>query len=333
MNHKFFSSIAIACFLGCILVSCLAQAPPLRVGVVIWPGSESLYLARDLGYYNNTPIRLIDYPSDSEMMRSYRNGDLDAATITLDEVWSLAESVPDVRIPLIQDISHGGDAILGKPEIKNLPQLKGKRVGVETTALGAFELSRALEQVNMSPKDVKVVSLLVSDHEQAFKQNKIDAVVTYEPTVSKLRATGANLLFDTTQIPREVLDILAMRESVITKQSKTVKTLIEGWFRALDYLQKHPEDGAKRIALHMGIKPEQFLKSLSGVQLPDVLENQRILGNKDLKLIESTERISKFMVQQKLLKKQINPTSVFDDRILKTIDIKIFENNLTSELY
>ncbi len=316
MNHKVFSSIAIACFLGCILVSCIAQAPPsLRVGIVIWPGSESLYLARDLGYYNNTPILLVDYPSDTEIMRSYRNGDLEAATITLDEVWSLAESVPDVRIPLIQDISNGGDAILGKPEITKLQQLKGKRVGVESTALGAFELSRALEQVNMSPKDVKIISLLVSDHEQAFKQGKIDAVVTFEPTVSKLR------------------DILAMRESVITKQSKTVKILIEGWFRALDYLQKYPEDGAKRIAMHMGIKPEQFLKSLSGIRIPDVLENQQILGKKDPTLIESTKRISNFMVQQKLLKKAVSPTSVFDDRILKTIESSIFKNDLNSKLY
>jgi NitT/TauT family transport system substrate-binding protein len=333
INYKLFSSLAIACFLACILVSCIAQEPPLRVGVVVWPGSESLYLARDLGYYKNTPIQLIDYPSDSEMMRSYRNGDLDAATLTLDEVWALAESVPDVRIPLIQDISNGGDAILGKPEIAKLQQLKGKRVGVETTALGAFELSRALEQVNMSPKDVKVVSLLVSDHEQAFKQNKIDAVVTYEPTVSKLLATGANSLFDTTQIPGEVLDILAMRESVITKQSKTVKILLEGWFRALDYLQKHPEDAAKRIGLHMGIKPEEFLKSLSGIRIPDVQENQRILGNKDLKLVEATKRISKFMVQQKLLKKPLAPTSVFDDRILKTIKPTIYKNNFNSQSY
>lgn len=333
-NYKLFSSIAIVCFLGCILISCIAQAPPpLRVGVVIWPGSEALYLARDLGYYNNTPIQLVDYPSDSEMMRSYRNGDLEAATITLDEVWSLAESVPDVRIPLVQDISNGGDAILGKPEITKLQQLKGKRVGVESTALGAFELSRALEQVHMSPQDVEIVSLLVSDHERAFKQGKIDAVVTYEPTVSKLRQTGANLLFDTSQIPGEVLDILAMPESAIAKQAKTVKILIEGWFRALDYLQKYPIDAANKISLHMGIKPEEFLRSLSGIRVPDVLENQRILGRKDPVLIEATERISKFMVQQKLLKQPVAPTSVFDDRILKNIDPAIFKNNLNSRIY
>lgn len=328
MNYKIFSTVAIICFLGCILVSCITQVPPsLRVGIVIWPGSEGLYLASDLGYYDNTPIKLIDYPSDSEMMRSYRNGDLEAATITLDEVWSLAESVPEVRIPLIQDISNGGDAILGKPEIKKLQQLKGKRVGVESTALGGFELSRALEQVNMLPKDVQIVSLLASDQEQAFNQGSIDAVVTYEPTVSKLRESGANLLFDTTQIPAEVLDVVAVSNSVISQQPKTVKILLEGWFRALDYLQKHPEDGAKRIALHMGIKPEEFLKSLSGIRVVDVLENQRILGKKDSKLVEATERISKFMLQQKLLKKPVDATSVFDDRIMKTIDSSLFVNN------
>jgi len=83
----------------------------------------------------------------------------------------------------------------------------------------------------------------------------------------------------------------------------------------------------------MGIKPEQFLKSLSGIRIPDVLENQHILENKDLTLIESTNRISKFMVQQKLLKRPVDPTSVFDDRILKTIEPSTFKNNLNSKFY
>jgi NitT/TauT family transport system substrate-binding protein len=67
---------------------------------------------------------LLDYPSDQELMRAYRNGDLEAITISLDEAWSLAETMSDVRIVTIQDISNGGDAILGKPEIKNLQELK-----------------------------------------------------------------------------------------------------------------------------------------------------------------------------------------------------------------
>ena len=276
--------------------------------------------------YKNTSIKLLDYPSDQELMRAYRNGDLEAITISLDEAWSLAETMSDVRIVTIQDISNGGDAILGKPEIKNLQELKNRRVGVESTALGAFELSRALEQVSMSTKDVKIVPLLVSQDELAFKQKRIDGVVTYEPTVSKLRAIGANLLFDSRQIPGEVLDILAMRESAVTKQPDTAKALTIGWFRALDYLHKYPQDAARRIAPHEGVTPEQFLKSLTGIRIPDVQENQKILGKTDGAALEAISRLAKFMVEKKLLKKAIDPISVFDPRLVNEVEVTMFKN-------
>jgi len=276
--------------------------------------------------YKNTSIKLLDYPSDQELMRAYRNGDLEAITISLDEAWSLAETMSDVRIVTIQDISNGGDAILGKPEIKNLQELKNRRVGVESTALGAFELSRALEQVSMSTKDVKIVPLLVSQDELAFKQKRIDGVVTYEPTVSKLRAIGANLLFDSRQIPGEVLDILAMRESAVTKQPDTAKALTIGWFRALDYLHKYPQDAARRIAPHEGVTPEQFLKSLTGIRIPDVQKNQKILGKTDGAALEAISRLAKFMVEKKLLKKAIDPTSVFDPRLVNEVEVTMFKN-------
>nr|WP_254446599.1 hypothetical protein [Dolichospermum sp. UHCC 0259] len=51
------------------------------------------------------------------------------------------------------DISHGADVILGKPEIKDMKALKGKKVGVESSSLGAFFIARALEKNGMSVKN------------------------------------------------------------------------------------------------------------------------------------------------------------------------------------
>jgi len=310
-----------------VFFSCAKELPPpLRVGFVIWPGSESFYLARDLGYYKQSPIKLLDYPSDSELMRAYRNGDIEAMNVTLDQAWLLAESTTDLRIVLIQDFSDGGDAIVAKPEIKNLQDLKGRRVGVESTTLEAFVLSRALEQVGMSPKDVQIVSLLESKNESVFKQESIDALVTYEPTVCKLRMMGANLLFNSRQIPGEIIDVMVMRESVLTKQLSVAKFLIDGWFRSLDYLQKHPQDAARRIAPHEGVTPEQFLKSLTGIRLPDVQENQKILGKNDATSLAAARRLAKFMVEKNLLKKAIVPTAVFDARLVNDVKVAIFKH-------
>ncbi len=328
LTKAFIFGLVTVFLLEFIFVSCAKEPPPLlRVGFVVWPGSEGLYLARDLGYYGNAPIKLIDYPSDQELMRSYRSGDLEAITISLDEAWSLAETAPDLRIVIIQDISNGGDAILAKPEIKKLQDLKGRRVGVESTALGAFELSRALEQVGMSPQDVQIVSLLISQDEQLFKQGSIDAVVTYEPTVSNLLATDANLLFSSRQIPGEVLDVVAMRESVVTNQPATAQALTTGWFRALDYLQLHPADAARRMASHEGVTPVQFLKSLNGIRIPDVQSNQHILGKTDTASIETLSRLAKYMVKKNLLKKAVSPTSVFDARLVDNVELSIFKNH------
>ncbi len=273
----FFYGLATVFLLEFVFFSCAKEPPPpLRVGFVVWPGSESMYLARDLGYYAKTPIKLVDYASDLEIMRSYRNGDIEAAALTLDQTWSLAETAPDFRIVLIQDFSYGGDAIVAKPEIKNLQALKGRRVGLESDSLKAFILSRALGQVGMSSKDVDIVSLVGAEDESALKQRSIDALVTSEPTISKLRAMGAKLLFDSRQIPGEIMDVVIMRESVLIKQTTAAQDLTIGWFRALDYLQLHPADAARRIAPHSGIKPLEFLKSLNSIRIPDVQSNQKI---------------------------------------------------------
>jgi NitT/TauT family transport system substrate-binding protein len=316
------------CLLACIalvfsvstIVGCLHEpAKPLRVGYLVWPGYESLFLARDLGYYKDTGIRLVDYPSGSETIRAFRNGDLEAATLTLYEALLVAETLPNFRIVLVMDSSNGADVLLAKPTIQKLENLKDQRVGVESGAVGAYVLTRALEQAKLTPKDVQVISLGVSEHEQAYKKGVVNAVVTFEPTRSKLVEAGAKQLFDSKQIPGEILDVLAVREDVLTSQSAAVQALITGHFRAWKYLEQHPQDAARRIAPREGVTPEQFLKSLEGIDIPDLEENRKLLGKQDATNVDRMERVAQFMADSKLLSRKIEPTALFDDRIVKPL--------------
>lgn len=310
-------------FLPCALVilgSCIpATSPPLRVGANVWPGYEPLYLARDLGYYGDHPVQLVDYPSATEVSRALRNGDLEVAALTLDETLSLMETNPDVRAVLVTDVSAGGDAILAKPEIKALAELKGRRVGVESNALGAFVLSRSLDQVGLSPQDLEIVSLGVSEHEHAFKEGAVDAVVTFEPTRSNLLAAGANLLFDSTQIPGEIVDVLVVPQAVLENQRNTLDGLVQGWFRALDYMAKDPKDAAKRMAPRQEVSPEQFLASLELLHIPDLTENQDLLSKTNPKLLEVAEQLSTLMLEKGLLKQAVETEAFLDDRLVKAL--------------
>jgi NitT/TauT family transport system substrate-binding protein len=287
---------------------------------VVWPGFECLYLARDLGYYKDTSIRLVEYNATSEITRAFRNRELEAIAYTVPEALSLVAAEPTLQAVLVTDISNGGDVIVAKPRIQDLPALKGRRVGMESSSgLGAYMITRALEQVKLSPKDVRIIPLEVSEHEQEFKKGTVDAVITYEPARSTLLAAGGKLLFDSSKIPNEIADILFVRGDLLTSQSANLQALIKGWFRALAYLKSNPQDAAHRIAPREGISPEQFLESLKGIHIPNIEENQKLLGKTDTSLLNAIKRLSKVMVENNLLEQAVEPTRLLNDELVKSV--------------
>lgn len=314
--YLFLMGIVICISLG-ILASCFQKpTKTLLVGTNEWPGFAPLYLAEQLGYYQNSAVEIVDYPSSTEVSRAIRSGNLQAGGISIDETLLLAETFPGIRVILLMDLSNGADVILGKPQLKTLSDIKGKKVGVENTALGGYILSRALDKIGLSVEDITVVSLGYSEHEAAFKQGEVDAVVTFEPVRSKLMATGAKVLFDSRNIPGEVVDVLVVRQEIIETQPKDLERLIQGWFMALDYLKKQPESAAQIMAERGRITPKEFLSSLELLKFFTPDENQKLLSQSDRHFVEASTKLSQLMQEKKLLNSNIQVSSFLDARFV-----------------
>lgn len=114
-------------------------------------------------------MKFLEYPSTTEVMRAFRGRELEAAAVTLDEVLMLARSDADFSIVLVFDYSNGADALLSKPSIKSIRDLRGRKVGAETGALGAYVLARALKTEGLKAEDITVVHLPVDEHEGALR--------------------------------------------------------------------------------------------------------------------------------------------------------------------
>lgn len=122
----------------CLALGCdVPHKPPLLLGTNAWLGYEPLYLSRELGYWTPEQVHLVEYLSSSETLRAFRNREIDAAALTLDEVLLLLQDGVDIKAILITDVSLGGDAILARQGIGSVKALKGHRVAVESSALGA----------------------------------------------------------------------------------------------------------------------------------------------------------------------------------------------------
>lgn len=297
---------------GCVRL----PEPVLRIGTNVWIGSEPLYLARDLGRLDPNTVQLVEYPSASEVLRAFRNEAIDGMVISLDELFGLAVDGLQPRIILVVDVSNGADVVVGREGMKTMRDLEGKAVAVESGALGAFVLSRALALNGMQASDVNVVHLESNEHPGAFEKRQVDGAVTFDPYRAQLIAAGAKTLFDSTQIPGEIVDLLAVRASFLDAHPKAIQALLNGWFAALDYMKREPMDAAQRMGIRQQTSGEQFLQAQKGLRVPTREENLRMLGGPHPELVTAGMRLMALMVEAKLLRTNVDIQGLLEPRPL-----------------
>src|SRR5437870_5068068 len=303
---KRFSAVACLALLS-LLTGCIREPESaLRIGTNVWIGSEPLYLARDMGYLNSETVQLVEYPSASEVHRAYRNQAIDGMVISLDELLGLAVDGLQPRIILVVDVSHGADVWVGRRGMRTMRDLKGKSVAVESSALGAFVLSRALAVNGMQAGDVNVVHLESNEQPSAFEKGQVDGAVTFDPYRAQFLRAGASTLFDSTQIPGEIVDLLAVRATVFERHPRAIQALLAGWFDAIDYMKSEPKDAARRMGIRQQTTGEQFLEAQQGLHVPSREENLRMLGGVTPELAVTGRRLMSLMVDAKLLRRGLD---------------------------
>lgn len=289
------------------------SSAPLRVGTTLWPGYEPLHLAAEMGYLDTQRIMLVDSTSPNGSIQGLRNGDLDAVALTLDEVLLLVDQHLPLKVVLVCDFSNGGDAIIARHEITSVAELKGKRVGLESTALGSYLLSRALELQGLTMADVEKSYLKVSGHRQALEQGKVDAVVTFDPVRSELLASGKREIFSSRDIPKEIVDVLAVRQGYLEQHPQRVRELINGWYRALDYLSTQPQAAATIIGQRLKQSPAEVLADFSSIQLTSRAETAALMQATEgapAPLAESARRLAALMQKQQMLHQNLDPAAM-----------------------
>jgi NitT/TauT family transport system substrate-binding protein len=244
-------------------------------------------------------VKLVEYPSTPEVIRAFKNHAIEIAAMAGDEFLRLSAEEPELRAFLVMDFSKGADALIGRAGHRQVRDLRGKRVGVELNALGVYMLTRALSQGGVAKEEVEVIPVDNDQHLAAFTGGRVDAVVTFEPHRSKLLDSGGRVLFDSSQIPGEVVDYLVTRRSLVQERGETIRAIVKGWFDARERLLNEGEDVARLVASREGVSATDYLKSLDLLELPSVEANRRLLecNGKSLALLRNTHKI---MVQHGL---------------------------------
>lgn len=281
------------------LLGCQPESDSIRIGSNRWLGYAPIYLADDLGWTAPSGIRLVEYPNTTGVLRGFRNGMLDAAMLTLDETLLLQDSAAelDLEIILVTNVSAGADALFARAPLTNLKDLAGQRIGVENTALGAYFLSRVLDQAGLRIDDLQVVSLPVHEQTAAFAAGDVDAVITFASEGPALESKGARRIFDSRRLPGEIVDVLVVdRQRVTREQRLRLRAL---WFDALRTWQDNRGETDPRLHARLGLTPMALQVTLDGLLMGDRAVNLQWFDEGQLQ--QSIGQLSQYLRERRLL--------------------------------
>lgn len=80
-----------------------------------------------------------------------------------------------------------------------------------------------------------------------------------------------------------------------------IRHLISAHFRALDHLNRNPQDAAYRMATHLGLPAANVLTAFKGLLLPDATDNRRMLTGSPPQLTDTARKVSAIMVEENFL--------------------------------
>ena len=288
-------SLATPLWSGC------SKPPPLKVGIHPWVGYETLELAQEFKWLSDRVelVRTANLGASGEVLRT---GQVDAACLTLDEVLRLRPDGVPLTVGLVFDVSSGADALLVRPGIERLSDLAGKRIGVESGALGALMLDGVLKAAGLPLSAVRVVNLPPDRQLAAWREHAVEAVVASEPYATLLQREGGRRLFDSRQMPDTILDVLAVRTDRIAGQQDTLRALVHSHFRGLKHLQGNRQDALYRMAQRQAMTPQEVGQALAGVFFPSLEINRQYLEPPG-QLQASASAVSALLVHAGLLKK------------------------------
>lgn len=257
-----------------LALGCAPEPEPLRIGLHPWTGYAPIYLARAEGRLSPQKVHFVDFNYASQSTQALRNRRLDGALLTLDEFLMLWEDGVDLEAALILNISQGADKVLARPEIPDLAGLRGMRIGVENTAVGAVMFDALLEAAGLRASEVQMVPEAVNAQALAYEQGLIDAAVTYDPYALALQNLGARVLFDSRRTPDLIVDILVLRRDLSQAHKEASRDLLKAYFQAAERLKTPDEAIVRALAPHLGVEPDQVSPLFEDVDQLGEVENR-----------------------------------------------------------
>lgn len=262
-----------------------------------YTGWEPWSYAQDSGilekWANKYDIKIqLDLINDYiESINLYTSGLYDACTMTqMDALTIPAVGGVDSTALILGDYSNGNDGIVIK-QGNSVADLKGKEVMLVELSVSHYLLARALDKNGLSEQDVKVVNTSDADIASLFNAAPDANVVTWNPPLQQVINTPkAKLVFDSSMIPGEILDLMVVKTQA---DERLKKALTGAWYEVMQLMAKGDNQALTAMASSAGGTLAEFSAQLATTNM-FYQADQAVAQMQDKQLISTMEYVRSF---------------------------------------
>lgn len=224
-----------------------------------------IYIAENRHFFtgNGLNVTVKDYASGSDAVDGLLNGEVDIATAAEFVIVRNAFAGKSIRtlgtinkfmhIFLIARRDHG---------IADIPDLKGKRIGLSLKTASEFYLGRFLELRGMSTGQATLVNLSPQESVDALVNGDIDAVIAWQPYVKAIEdRLGNGIIRWPAQSQQAAFDSAVSTDTWTSGHPELARRFLNSLNQAYSFSLNHPAD-AMRIVQNKLNYEDQYIATL-----------------------------------------------------------------------
>ncbi|MGB5865110.1 MAG: putative urea ABC transporter substrate-binding protein [Sulfitobacter sp.] len=211
-------------------------------------------------------VQINDYV---ESINQYTAGAFDGVSATNMDTLSIpAGGGVDTTALIVGDYSNGNDAIILKGD-GDLTSLADMSVNLVELSVSHYLLARGLDSVGLSEADLDgVINTSDADMIAAFATDDVKAVVTWNPLVSEiLNAPNATKLFDSSDIPGEIIDLMVVNTDTLAANPEFGKALVGAWYEVMTLMAEGDQEVLTAMAEASGTNLAGYQAQLASTEM------------------------------------------------------------------
>jgi NitT/TauT family transport system substrate-binding protein len=225
------------------------------------------WVAQEEGLFkkNGLDVELVHIPSTSRAIQVMLAGELQYSY--MDGRNSVTAALKGADVVILTGVANRlVFSFMARPELKNLSELKGKKIGI--TRLGSSTHSVTLWVLNkhgLKPEDVQLLQLVdVPNILTAIVAGQIDAGALSPPTNFRARKAGLSELIDLSKDGPEYVSVaIGSTRSFIKANEEMTRRFVRGYSEGVQFLKANKAAGIRAIQKYARIKIRIFSKRLT----------------------------------------------------------------------